>query len=57
LDSEYSAKLVLTLRFTCKTAIFEARPAGFEPATRGLEVRKAASKDNSGGVVRQVETA
>ena len=27
------------LRFTCKTTFLEARPARFEPATRGLEVR------------------
>jgi hypothetical protein len=26
-------------RFTCKCTIFQARPAGFEPATGGLEVR------------------
>jgi hypothetical protein len=34
-----------------------ARPAGFEPATRGLEVCKDASKGGCGGVGSDVEMA
>ena len=45
------------LRFYLQNShILLARPAGFEPATRGLEVRKAASKGGSDGATRDVNT-